>query len=89
MNNELNINDLEQVSGGGDFGAPLMTYVTKQNDTLWDIAQTFRIDVHKLFQLNYYVIREWFKKMNPGKPVPADDQLINYLYVGMSIKVPA
>ena len=39
MNNELNINDLEQVSGGGDFGAPLMTYVTKQNDTLWDIAQ--------------------------------------------------
>ena len=89
MNNELNINDLEQVSGGGDFSAPLMTYVTKQNDTLWDIAQTFNIDVYKLFQLNYYVIREWFKKMNPGKPVLADDQLINYLYVGMSIKVPA
>ena len=53
MNNELNINDLEQVSGGGDFGAPLMTYVTKQGDTLWNIAQDRRTQAVSAQLLRY------------------------------------
>ncbi|MCR5123535.1 MAG: LysM peptidoglycan-binding domain-containing protein [Ruminococcus sp.] len=88
MNKELNLDELESVAGGM-LGGSLTNYVTKQGDTLWSIAQWCGIDVKELFRMNRGVIEEWFKKMNPGKPVPADDQLINYLYVGMTLKVPS
>jgi LysM repeat protein len=88
MNENLNVKDLETAAGGMGKGM-LKEYVTKSGDTLWGLSQTFGIDVNELFRINYRVIQEWYKKMNPGKPIPADDQLINYLYVGMTLMVPA
>ena len=93
MSEEIKVQELENAAGGGETEkgtakGGYKVYITEANDTLWGISQKYKVDVWVLFRENKPEITKWFKKMNPGKAVPADDSLINYLYIGERILIP-
>ena len=46
------INPAFEESSGGQRRAPMVIYVAKQNDQLWDIAKKYKTTVETIAQLN-------------------------------------
>ena len=91
MSDEIKVQELEKAAGGKETGhtnTGYTVYKTEAGDTLWGLSQKYGVDVYKLFEINKQEITKWYKKMNPGKPVPADNDLMGYLYIGETLYIP-
>lgn len=68
----LTNNELDNVSGGGFFDGPLMTYKVQAGETVQSIAEKFKIGIIALQEIN--PILEGCNQLRPGMEI----QVPNY-----------
>ena len=91
MTENLNINDLTEVTGGcaaPDGSVGYKVYKIKEGDTLWDIAVANKTTIQKIYYFsdNQETFKKWAAKMN--KKCATDEEYMSSIWPGMEIKIP-
>ena len=90
MSENLNLNDLENVSGGNDGmgSVSYKIYTVKDGDNLWNIAQANKTTIQKIYYFadNQKVFKEWAAKFN--KKCATDEEYMSSIWPGMQLKIP-